>query len=179
MTPIRPDSRLPRSAFNVGPFVQRGPSTVASSVVLGASNHIFADVTWGRTLPNWTMSHVRMFECCGGIPGRVGSQADPGASPDMAPHRRRLGPPLTLRPTTPRPPRRSLCPPRHVTRQPSPGRPLARRRQRRRLRGRHPRQVLNSAHRRRLESAIGLTESVVSIVGIRNVVAGVRRNPPG
>ena len=34
--------------------------------VLGTSNHTFVDVTWSRALPDWTISHVRMFECWGG-----------------------------------------------------------------------------------------------------------------
>ena len=34
--------------------------------VLAASNYTFMDLTWSRTLPDWTLSHVRMFEvCCG------------------------------------------------------------------------------------------------------------------
>ena len=36
--------------------------------VLGASNHTFVDVTWSRSLPDWTMSHVWMFEFWGGVP---------------------------------------------------------------------------------------------------------------
>ena len=39
--------------------------------VLGASNHTCVDVTWSRTLPDWTMSHVRMFEFWGGVPELV------------------------------------------------------------------------------------------------------------
>ena len=39
--------------------------------VLGASNHTFVDVTWSRSLPDWTMSHVRMFEFWGGVPELV------------------------------------------------------------------------------------------------------------
>ncbi len=39
--------------------------------VLGASNHTFVDVPWSRTLPDWTMSHVRMFEFWGGVPELV------------------------------------------------------------------------------------------------------------
>jgi len=39
--------------------------------VLGASNHTFVDVTWSRALPDWTMSHVRMFEFWGGVPELV------------------------------------------------------------------------------------------------------------
>ena len=39
--------------------------------VLGASNHTFVDVTRSRTLPDWTMSHVRMFEFWGGVPELV------------------------------------------------------------------------------------------------------------
>lgn len=39
--------------------------------VLGASNHTFVDVTRSRSLPDWTMSHVRMFECWGGVPELV------------------------------------------------------------------------------------------------------------
>ena len=39
--------------------------------VLGASNHTFVDVTRSRSLPDWTMSHVRMFEYWGGVPELV------------------------------------------------------------------------------------------------------------
>ena len=39
--------------------------------VLGASNHTFVDVTRSRSLPDWTMSHVRMFEFWGGVPELV------------------------------------------------------------------------------------------------------------
>ena len=39
--------------------------------VLGVSNHTFVDVTWSRSLPDWTMSHVRMFEFWGGVPELV------------------------------------------------------------------------------------------------------------
>ena len=36
--------------------------------VLAASNHTFVDVTLTRSLPDWTASHVRMFEYWGGVP---------------------------------------------------------------------------------------------------------------
>ena len=36
--------------------------------VLGASNYIFVDVTRSRSLPDWTMSHVRMYESGAGCP---------------------------------------------------------------------------------------------------------------
>ena len=36
--------------------------------VLAASNHTFVDVTPSRSLPDWTASHVRMFEYWGGVP---------------------------------------------------------------------------------------------------------------
>ncbi len=39
--------------------------------VLAASNHTFADVTLTRSLPDWTASHVRMFEYWGGVPELV------------------------------------------------------------------------------------------------------------
>ena len=39
--------------------------------VLGASNHTFVDVTRSRGLPDWTTSHVRMFEFWGGVPELV------------------------------------------------------------------------------------------------------------
>ena len=39
--------------------------------VLGASNYTFVDVTRSRSLPDWTMSHVRMFEAWGGVPELV------------------------------------------------------------------------------------------------------------
>ena len=39
--------------------------------VLAASNHTFVDVTLTRSLPDWTASHVRMFEFWGGVPELV------------------------------------------------------------------------------------------------------------
>jgi len=36
--------------------------------VLGASNFTFAEATWSQSLPDWTGSHVRMFEYFGGVP---------------------------------------------------------------------------------------------------------------
>ena len=39
--------------------------------VIGASNHTFVDVTRSRSLPDWTMSHVRMFQFWGGVPELV------------------------------------------------------------------------------------------------------------
>ena len=39
--------------------------------VLAASNHTFVDVTMTRSLPDWTASHVRMFEYWGGVPELV------------------------------------------------------------------------------------------------------------
>ena len=39
--------------------------------VLGASNHTFVDVTCSRSLPDWTMSHVRLFDFWGGVPELV------------------------------------------------------------------------------------------------------------
>ncbi len=39
--------------------------------VLGASNYTFVDVTRSRSLPDWTMSHVRMFDFWGGVPELV------------------------------------------------------------------------------------------------------------
>ena len=46
--------------------------------VLGASNFTFAEATWTQSLPDWTSSHVRMFEYFGGvsellIPDNLGS----------------------------------------------------------------------------------------------------------
>lgn len=46
--------------------------------VLGASNFTFAEATWSQSLPDWTASHVRMFEYFGGvsellIPDNLGS----------------------------------------------------------------------------------------------------------
>ncbi len=38
---------------------------------LGASNYIYLEATWSQTLPDWTMSHVRMFEHLGGSPRLV------------------------------------------------------------------------------------------------------------
>ena len=34
--------------------------------VLGASDYIYLEATWSQTLPDWVMSHVRMFEHLGG-----------------------------------------------------------------------------------------------------------------
>ncbi|MDE2796797.1 MAG: IS21 family transposase [Gemmatimonadota bacterium] len=39
--------------------------------VLAASNHTFVDITLTRSLPDWTASHVRMFEHWGGVPELV------------------------------------------------------------------------------------------------------------
>ncbi len=39
--------------------------------VLGASSYTFAEATWTQTLPDWTASHVRAFEFCGGCPELV------------------------------------------------------------------------------------------------------------
>ena len=39
--------------------------------VLGASNYTFVDVTRSRSLPDWTMSHIRMFEFWRGVPELV------------------------------------------------------------------------------------------------------------
>ena len=35
--------------------------------VLGASNFTFAEATWTQSLPDWTASHVRMWEYVGGV----------------------------------------------------------------------------------------------------------------
>ena len=53
--------------------------TVVFVGVLGASNHTFVDVTRSRSLPDWTMSNVRMFEYWGGLPLRNhGAACGPG-----------------------------------------------------------------------------------------------------
>ena len=39
--------------------------------VLAASNYTFVDLTWSRTLADWTLSHVRMLEFWGGVPELV------------------------------------------------------------------------------------------------------------
>ena len=57
------------------PIVDRSTGEVRDAMVfvgvLGASNYTFVDVTWNRALPDWTMSHVRMFEFWGGVPELV------------------------------------------------------------------------------------------------------------
>ena len=57
------------------PVVDPGTGEVGGAMVfvdvLGASNHTFVDVTRSRGLPDWTMSHVRMFEYWGGVPELV------------------------------------------------------------------------------------------------------------
>ena len=57
------------------PAVDRGTGELRDAMifvgVLGTSNHTFVDVTWSRGLPDWTMSHVWMFECWGGVPELV------------------------------------------------------------------------------------------------------------
>ena len=57
------------------PVVDRGTGEVRDAMVfvgvLGASNHTFVDVTWSRALPDWTMSHVWMYEYWGGVPELV------------------------------------------------------------------------------------------------------------
>ncbi len=55
------------------PVVDRGPTgEVRDAMIfvgpLGASKRTFVDVTCSRALPDWTMSHVRMFEFWGGVP---------------------------------------------------------------------------------------------------------------
>ena len=39
--------------------------------VLGASNYLYAEVTWTQTLPDWIASHVRMLEYFGGVPALI------------------------------------------------------------------------------------------------------------
>lgn len=39
--------------------------------VLGASNYTYAEATYSQSLPDWLMSHVRMFEYFGGCPMMV------------------------------------------------------------------------------------------------------------
>lgn len=39
--------------------------------VLGASNYTYAEATWTQSLADWTGSHVRTFECLGGVPELV------------------------------------------------------------------------------------------------------------
>ena len=57
------------------PVVDRSTGEVRDAMVfvgvLGASNYTFVDVTWSRPLPDWTMSHVRMFDFWGGVPELV------------------------------------------------------------------------------------------------------------
>ena len=57
------------------PVVDRGTGEEWDAMVfvgvLGASNHTFVDVTRSRALPDWTMSHVRMFEFWRGVPELV------------------------------------------------------------------------------------------------------------
>ena len=57
------------------PVVDRSTAEVCDAMVfvgvLGASNYTFVDVTRSRSLPAWTMSHVRMFEFWGGVPELV------------------------------------------------------------------------------------------------------------
>ena len=57
------------------PVVDRGTGEEWDAMVfvgvLGASNYTFVDVTRSRALPDWTMSHVRMFEFWRGVPGLV------------------------------------------------------------------------------------------------------------
>ncbi len=57
------------------PVVDRSTGEVRDAMVfvgvLGASNYTFVDVTRTRSLPDWTMSHVRMFEFWGGVPELV------------------------------------------------------------------------------------------------------------
>ncbi len=39
--------------------------------VLGASNYTYAEATWTQTLPDWTASHVRMFDYFMGVPAAL------------------------------------------------------------------------------------------------------------
>jgi transposase len=57
------------------PVVDRHTGEIRDAQVfvgaLGASSYTFVDLTWSRSLPDWTASHVRMFEFLGGVPELV------------------------------------------------------------------------------------------------------------
>ena len=62
-------------AGQTAPVVDRETGEVRQAqifvAVLGASSYTFAEATWTQTLPDWTASHVRAFEFCGGCPELV------------------------------------------------------------------------------------------------------------
>ena len=100
------------------PVVHRSTGEVRAAMVfvgvLGASNYTFADVTWSRSLPDWTMSHVRMFEFWGGVPALVISDDEKAAvrkasryEPDLNPTYQELATHYgtTVLPARPRAPR--------------------------------------------------------------------------
>lgn len=82
--------------------------------VLAASNYTYVDVTWSRALPDWTASHVRMFEFFGGVPELVipdnekaGVRAASRYEPDLNPSYQELATHYgtTVLPARPRKPR--------------------------------------------------------------------------
>lgn len=81
--------------------------------VLAASNYTFLDVTWTRTLPDWTGSHIRMFVFFGGVPELVVPDNEPAGvkkasyyEPDLNPTYQELAAHYgtTVLPTRPRAP---------------------------------------------------------------------------
>ena len=77
--------------------------------VLAASNHTFVDLTRTRSLPDWTASHVRMFEFWGGVPELVIPDNEKAAVRQAEPVRARREPDVP-RPGGPLRGRR-CCPP--------------------------------------------------------------------
>ena len=82
--------------------------------VLAASNYTYVDVTWSRALPDWTTTHVRMFEFFGGVPELVipdnekaGVRAASRYEPDLNPSYQELATHYgrTVLPARPRKPR--------------------------------------------------------------------------
>jgi transposase len=112
---------------------------------LGASSYTFVDLTWSRSLPDWTASHVRMLEAFQGVPEllvpdneksgvKAASHYEPDVNPsyhDLATH---YG--TTVLPTRPYAPRDKESAPHDSPQQavgnsgsasPSPSRPPSRR----------------------------------------------------
>ena len=62
--------------------------------VLAASNHTSVDITLTRSLPDWTASHVRMFEYWDGVPELVIPDNEKGGGAAREPLRTRRQPDL-------------------------------------------------------------------------------------
>jgi transposase len=59
---------------------------------LGASSYTFVDLTWTRSLPDWTSSHVRMFTFFGGVPQLLVSDNEKAGVKAASPYEPDLNP---------------------------------------------------------------------------------------